>query len=558
MIVHHQKGSIAICIIFTLDPLVLSKHLSVCLFYIWVELCYIACSHRPPLYASTSIFQLLFCQSSATQGSSLPSSSDMHPLNNHPEPNSAGVTGPSMSLMSVQAAPSTTPHLSSEPNLTQTSTPLPSTNILPTSNFVPQVQPDNTRTASSIPHFQCHHADCRRVFARKTSLTNHLKAHNNIKSRSIRRMRRERERHRGANLASASASNSTSSSPLRPPLPQNVTSHSHSAPLNNGRPPTYGASTMTVPAMTVPLMTSTQLPQHNSLSGPQPTPKIPVSSAPLPSQLIGLQSSSAAEYVLANSQAETSFNHATIPRIAPPEVSLPNNFPDDQSAWAVPFPSPTAAAEDLGLTFASPRTFGSDTSSPALDMFFSDPVGFHTISSTGIDTNVVTSAMPTSLPLTPNSMLPPWYTMSHSLANQRSLAPFHVVPNDVQNMLHQNSYQAIHEATRKASDSVHNEAQQIEGAVSSGNASTEGTPLTPTGVLGTGTNGELLPIRVGNTGKLPASLSHVGSSDAPSSRHQGKYTGEDGARNPGFTNCNDGDFFGFETMPDMDFEQPLN
>lgn len=111
------------------------------------------------------------------------------------------------------------------------------------------------------------------------------------------------------------------------------------------------------------------------------------------------------------------------------------------------------------------------------------------------------------------------------------------------------------EETRKASDNLHNEAQQLEGAISSGNASTEGTPLTPTGVLGTGTNGETLPTQLRSAGKTPTSHNPVGSSDVPSPRCSGKYNIEDVARNPGYTSCSDGDLFGgFETMPDIDFE----
>lgn len=43
------------------------------------------------------------------------------------------------------------------------------------------------------PPFFCTHADCGRQFQRKTSLTNHLKAHNNKNSRSILRSKRRRD-----------------------------------------------------------------------------------------------------------------------------------------------------------------------------------------------------------------------------------------------------------------------------------------------------------------------------------------------------------------------------
>lgn len=42
--------------------------------------------------------------------------------------------------------------------------------------------------------FQCHYDDCLRTFRRKTSLTNHLKAHKNVNSRSINRSKRARRR----------------------------------------------------------------------------------------------------------------------------------------------------------------------------------------------------------------------------------------------------------------------------------------------------------------------------------------------------------------------------
>lgn len=47
---------------------------------------------------------------------------------------------------------------------------------------------------SPTPDYQCYHEDCRRRFVRKTSLTNHLKAHQNIRSRSIYRTKRARIR----------------------------------------------------------------------------------------------------------------------------------------------------------------------------------------------------------------------------------------------------------------------------------------------------------------------------------------------------------------------------
>jgi hypothetical protein len=54
----------------------------------------------------------------------------------------------------------------------------------------------NARAAPSAAagEYICHHDDCRRRFVRKTSLTNHLKAHQNVKSRSIYRTKRARLR----------------------------------------------------------------------------------------------------------------------------------------------------------------------------------------------------------------------------------------------------------------------------------------------------------------------------------------------------------------------------
>ncbi|PXF42897.1 hypothetical protein BWQ96_07344 [Gracilariopsis chorda] len=56
--------------------------------------------------------------------------------------------------------------------------------------------PSTTATEAHTggPTFQCHYEDCMRIFRRKTSLTNHLKAHKNINSRSINRSKRARRR----------------------------------------------------------------------------------------------------------------------------------------------------------------------------------------------------------------------------------------------------------------------------------------------------------------------------------------------------------------------------
>lgn len=51
-----------------------------------------------------------------------------------------------------------------------------------------------TEARAGEPTFQCHYEDCLRIFRRKTSLTNHLKAHKNINSRSINRSKRARRR----------------------------------------------------------------------------------------------------------------------------------------------------------------------------------------------------------------------------------------------------------------------------------------------------------------------------------------------------------------------------
>lgn len=53
--------------------------------------------------------------------------------------------------------------------------------------------------------FQCHHQDCLRLFTRKTSLTNHLKAHQNARSRSIYRTKRARQRAEEQRRAAATA-----------------------------------------------------------------------------------------------------------------------------------------------------------------------------------------------------------------------------------------------------------------------------------------------------------------------------------------------------------------
>lgn len=56
-----------------------------------------------------------------------------------------------------------------------------------------------------VPEYQCHHDDCRRTFVRKTSLTNHLKAHQNVRSRSIYRTKRARLRAAAARAAAQAA-----------------------------------------------------------------------------------------------------------------------------------------------------------------------------------------------------------------------------------------------------------------------------------------------------------------------------------------------------------------
>ncbi|CAN8064181.1 unnamed protein product [Agarophyton chilense] len=74
-------------------------------------------------------------------------------------------------------------------------------------NYTPGSDKRVSATSTSSSHekpFICHHPDCVRPFNRKTSLTNHLKAHKNKKSRSIKRYRRAREKQLQQNLAAAS------------------------------------------------------------------------------------------------------------------------------------------------------------------------------------------------------------------------------------------------------------------------------------------------------------------------------------------------------------------
>lgn len=93
----------------------------------------------------------------------------------------------------------------------------------PASSTPASTLPLPTTSAAPVPkrpEFQCHHIDCQRRFARKTSLTNHLKAHQNVRSRSIYRTKRARLRaaaaHHAATLAEAHGTPSVITQNLQP------------------------------------------------------------------------------------------------------------------------------------------------------------------------------------------------------------------------------------------------------------------------------------------------------------------------------------------------------
>lgn len=133
--------------------------------------------------------------------------------------------------------------------------------------------PSSSPSPSQPPQervFQCHHLDCLRKFARKTSLTNHLKAHLNSRSRSISRSRRGRR---------------------RPPIAKetaNKTSNTHPVATITADVAAAVTSTSVANATNVSGTTSTKPPttqqQHTSLttdSSPLSTSSSP--SAPIPS-----------------------------------------------------------------------------------------------------------------------------------------------------------------------------------------------------------------------------------------------------------------------------------
>eukprot|EP00177_Eucheuma_denticulatum_P001205 GFKZ01002173.1.p1 GENE.GFKZ01002173.1~~GFKZ01002173.1.p1 ORF type:complete len:547 (-),score=39.13 GFKZ01002173.1:1600-3060(-) len=112
------------------------------------------------------------------------------------------------------------PTPNAQPNLPPTSQPTPQPIRQPTVPPPPVPPPQPTappRQPTALPRrapqptpsqpapFQCHHPDCLRSFLRKTSLTNHLKAHLNYRSRSIYRTKRARVRAAALQAAAAAA-----------------------------------------------------------------------------------------------------------------------------------------------------------------------------------------------------------------------------------------------------------------------------------------------------------------------------------------------------------------
>lgn len=87
--------------------------------------------------------------------------------------------------------------------------------------------------------YRCHHEDCCRVFSRKTSLTNHLKAHLNVRSRSIYRTKRARQRAAAESAKSALRSDldpavSQENDNAVPPTMQSDEDRVHSSSQENG------------------------------------------------------------------------------------------------------------------------------------------------------------------------------------------------------------------------------------------------------------------------------------------------------------------------------------
>lgn len=277
---------------------------------------------------------------------------------------------------------------------------LPCPRPMTTSTSTSTPSPSPTRPSRPTPNteFQCHHADCLRRFARKTSLTNHLKAHNNHRSRSI--YRTKRARLRAAALHAAALSSSTSALPESSPLPFPSKKHPSGASASTNflpantlppRPPTSQVN----PTHVYPLHYSIQLP---SSSLPQPTPTISAITPSTAMPPVHPPNSLSVNYVSQNTsnlpvRPVASFSPPQNIQIAPSDALMHEShsfFPDcpdellSNANWPN-FPSPiTSSGADLSLPFLSPRSFEQDqvTSLAALDLLLgpeisSFPSNFH-------------------------------------------------------------------------------------------------------------------------------------------------------------------------------------
>lgn len=105
--------------------------------------------------------------------------------------------------------------------------------------------PSPNPKSTSKPIYQCRYSDCLRTFQRKTSLTNHLKAHLNVRSRSIYRTKRARakaareaaEKAKAAQVAAQVAAQAISAVTTPSPSADVVLGNSNTSPLSDSSPP---------------------------------------------------------------------------------------------------------------------------------------------------------------------------------------------------------------------------------------------------------------------------------------------------------------------------------
>lgn len=344
-------------------------------------------------------------------------------VNNNNNNNTTNNNTPSPSTYPSYPNPSPTPTTTSTPSPTQSQNQSRSQPPLPSQT---QIQGNPSSSSQPVGEYQCHHADCLRRFARKTSLTNHLKAHNNHRSRSIYRTKRARLRAAAAMQAAIAHTTPSSSSPRRrstnsrrpislpvPSRPSSSPTTSSDPPISHTlppRPPSSPPANLSFPqsyfsapqpstqvnhSQSYPLLCSTH-PNSNasnhSFQSQSPSPYPLHSSAP---SIVPASHSMQTQPVLHQVSVENTQNPAISSGIAftgnalhpanmaslyDPNFNIHHNFMTDRteeplvspSGWPT-FPSPTASTGvDFSLSLLSPRSFGQDqpASLTALDLLF--------------------------------------------------------------------------------------------------------------------------------------------------------------------------------------------